>query len=1012
MNSVLALRRAWLCVAALSLCSVTMPSPAAGLAPSLLDEACSARERDDQAPDAGLPPDLLISCAGATAGTLAAARLPANNNGTPLPQALANAFTGSRAAAALQSRLNCRMPSARTLAPLGFPDAVGVACRTSAGGWPQLLLLAAHGGRLMVAEGTPASLPALLSSIDPGARAMPRTAYADTLREIFGSDVPLASAADLAGFKASLQGARAANAQGRYREAEVQFRSALALQSRLLRADDIAIAETLMDFALNVSNQGRDEEALALFRRAEPIVQKSPRDEDRVRFATYQGYHAANAGRYDEALKFASAAVAGWRKIDGGPNLDFMLPGAAGASAARTMRKGELALALNLQAGMALRNDDVALAQSAATEALAVLDKAPSLPRWWRADVLLTLGKVSSAQGRLSAAETYLNTALEERKLVSGDGPQLLPILVALARAYQREGMNTSAIITYRDVFARVRKLQASTDSPLTLEDLVPYGLAVTAHADTLADDQQRQGLYNEAFEAFGLLRPPVVEQTVARASARLGIDDPALAKLAGELQAAERARESALVDLSFETSLPDAQRSRIVEDRLQERLSAADRAASELQVQLRARFPAYHALSSPAPLQAIALRERLAPDEGVVSFLIGREASFVQLVRRDGLWIAPVEDGSAALADMVGQLRAALEQQGGTVKEFDLVLAHRLHERLFGRLRAQLDGLSHLVVVPSGPLASLPFSLLVERQTSGRSYADAAWLVRRMAISHAPSLRSFYLQRAAAPAARAPKALLAFGNPQLTGKAVPRGSASDPMLALASSCRQDGPAPSSLLRSLAPLPDTETELRQVQRALGADAASLFTRERATETRLRSEALQDYRVLYFATHGLLPGELQCQAEPALVLTPPSEATARADDGLLEASEVASLKLNADLVVLSACNTAGGAGRFGGDALSGLAEAFFHAGARSLLASHWQVPSKATAELMAGVFDASAPDARRGIAGALRRAQLNMIRSEATAHPFSWAAFVIVGDGRRDLLAADAAGGGS
>lgn len=991
-----------------------MPAPAAALAPSLLDEACSARERDDQAPDSGLPPDLLISCAGAAAGTLAAARLPANN-GTPLAQALVNAYTGSRAASALQSRLNCRMPSASTLAPLGFPEAVGVACRTSAGGWPQLLLLAAHGGRLIVAEGTPASLPALLSSIDPAARAMPRTAYADTLREIFGSDVPLASAADLAGFKANLQGARAANAQGRYREAELQFRSALALQSRLLRADDMAIAETLMDFALNVSNQGRDEEALALFRRAEPIVQKSSRDEDRVRFATYQGYHAANAGRYDEALKFASAAVAGWRKIDGGPNLDFMLPGAAGAAgaaAAKTMRKGELALALNLQAGMALRNDDIALAQSAATEALAVLDKAPSLPRWWRADVLLTLGKVSSAQGRLSAAETYLNTALEERKLVSGNGPQLLPILVALARAYQREGMNTSAIITYRDVFARVRKLQATADSPLSLEDLVPYGLAVTAHADTLADDQQRQGLYNEAFEAFGLLRPPVVEQTVARASARLGIDDPALAKLAGELQAAERARESALVELSFETALPDAQRSRIVEDRLQERLSAADRAASELQVQLRARFPAYHALSSPLPLQAIALRERLAPDEGVVSFLIGRDASFVQLVRRDGLWIAPVEDGATALAEMVGQLRSALEQQGGTVKEFDTALAHRLYERLFGRLHAQLAGLSHLVVVPSGPLASLPFSLLVERLPSGKNYADAAWLVRRMAISHAPSLRSFYLQRAATPAVRAPKALLAFGNPQLTGKAVPRGSAADPMLALASSCRQDGPAPSSLLRSLAPLPDTETELKQVQRALGADAASLFTRDRATETRLRSEQLQDYRVLYFATHGLLPGELQCQAEPALVLTPPSEATARADDGLLEASEVASLKLNADLVVLSACNTAGGAGRFGGDALSGLAEAFFHAGARSLLASHWQVPSKATAELMAGVFDASAPDARRGIAGALQRAQLKMIGSEPTAHPFSWAAFVIVGDGRRDLLAADAAGGGS
>jgi CHAT domain-containing protein len=161
---------------------------------------------------------------------------------------------------------------------------------------------------------------------------------------------------------------------------------------------------------------------------------------------------------------------------------------------------------------------------------------------------------------------------------------------------------------------------------------------------------------------------------------------------------------------------------------------------------------------------------------------------------------------------------------------------------------------------------------------------------------------------------------------------------------------------------------------------------------------LRDQDLERFRVLYFATHGLLPGELRCQAEPGLVLTPNANATRREDDGLLEASEIATLKLNADLVVLSACNTAGFENRTGGDALSGLAEAFLLAGARGLLASHWQVSSTATTRLMTDLFSTLGPEISRGTAQALRRAQLALSAQPATAHPFFWAAFTLIGDG--------------
>ena len=162
---------------------------------------------------------------------------------------------------------------------------------------------------------------------------------------------------------------------------------------------------------------------------------------------------------------------------------------------------------------------------------------------------------------------------------------------------------------------------------------------------------------------------------------------------------------------------------------------------------------------------------------------------------------------------------------------------------------------------------------------------------------------------------------------------------------------------------------------------------------------MRGEKLDQYAVLYFATHGLLPGELHCQAEPGLVLSPPSGAPASASaDGLLSASEISTLKLNADLVVLSACNTAAGGGtRLGGGALEGLADSFFNAGARAVLASHWEVPSAATQKLMTGVFARYAKDPSRDLAEALRQSQLALIAQPATAHPFNWAAFTLIGD---------------
>ena len=213
-------------------------------------------------------------------------------------------------------------------------------------------------------------------------------------------------------------------------------------------------------------------------------------------------------------------------------------------------------------------------------------------------------------------------------------------------------------------------------------------------------------------------------------------------------------------------------------------------------------------------------------------------------------------------------------------------------------------------------------------------------------------------------------------------------------------------------LRALAPLPETVAEACALARSVGGSEADLYFADRATETNLKalsdSGLLASYRVIHFATHGLVaggPDELQDSlAEPAIVFTPPPEGTApealAVDDGLLTASEVAALKLDADWVILSACNTAAGNAK-GAEALSGLARAFLYAGARALLVSHWEVNSNAAVRLTTGTFAALQSDPKIGRASALRLSMIALIESASeplSAHPAIWAPFVIVGEG--------------
>ena len=445
---------------------------------------------------------------------------------------------------------------------------------------------------------------------------------------------------------------------------------------------------------------------------------------------------------------------------------------------------------------------------------------------------------------------------------------------------------------------------------------------------------------------------------------------------------------------------MPDDQRGSDRENALMGQINAAAAKADGLEKQITTQYPDYSKFANPGPASLQEVQGQLHPDEALVLIEVGRERSFIILVRKDNMLARPLVLDSGTMGDVVANLRKAFVVRQGQVDAFDLGRSYTLYRGLFGGVEQGLTGVNHLIVVPSGPLASLPLGLLVTKSPSAapRDYAHAEWLLKRTAISEMPSARAFMTLRELGPSTQATRPLLAVANPNFSGGAAKAGQVSG-LEALDNQCRDEGPVPPQLLRALPPLPDTADEVRKVAAILHADPGSLLMGNEATEPRFRAMPLDQYRVLYFATHGLLPTALRCQSEPALVLSPPATPAATRDaDGVLDASEVAQLHLNADLVVLSACNTATAGGQFGGESLSGLAGAFFHAGARAILASNWEVPSAQTVQLMTGLFQRLGPGLTGGVAEALRQSQLALAAQPATAHPFFWAAFTLIGDG--------------
>jgi CHAT domain-containing protein/Tfp pilus assembly protein PilF len=775
---------------------------------------------------------------------------------------------------------------------------------------------------------------------------------------------------------------------GRDADAEPLYKRAIAIMEKAVGLNSVDIAPELNNLAALYQRQGRHAEAEPLFKRALALSEKSlpPGHPDVGRALNNLATHYEKQDRHADSEPLFRRALAIYEKAAGPDspavatllnNLGQVLKAEGREADAAPMIKRSLVIREKV-----LGHDHPDVARS-----------------------LNNLADLYQRQGRYADAEPLFKRALAIREAAVGaDHPDTIASINNLASLYQAEGRTADAL-------------------PL-VEPLIANGSAQLGVALPVLLAAQRQQLISiekamdEALNVIQRGTQSSAASAVNKLAVRLAAGSDRLAELVRQDQdlasEAETLDKAIVAALSKDAPKRDAgfgQRSRA-------RLAAIAAERAALQKTLAAEFPDYAALSNPLPVTHAEIQALLSADEAMVLFSVADKESYVFALTRDGFDWKAVPLGTDALAKKVAAFRRGLDvskamDASGKSGLFDLALANELYVTLLAPVEPFTKDKRSLLVVPSGALTALPFHLLVTEKPVAAipekldGYRDAAWLLKRQAVSVLPSVSSLKSLRAFARKDQVVKPMTGFGdplfNPALGGSdkrtATKSASRSVTSMAYTDFWQGAGVDRARLAQALSQLPDTADELKAVARDLGVDASDIHLGADASEITVKHAKLDDYGIVYFATHGLVAGDVKGVAEPSLALSIPSELS-NEDDGLLTASEVAQLKLNADWVVLSACNTIAG-DKPGAEALSGLARAFFYAGARALLVSHWAVSSEAATRLTTSTFDRLKSNPNMGRAEALRQAMLaylNDASSPRNAYPALWGPFALIGEG--------------
>lgn len=814
------------------------------------------------------------------------------------------------------------------------------------------------------------------------------------------------------------------NLSGNYAEAAAFFET---LQQRTsgLEGEDINPHEYLINRALQKSNLGEFAVAGQLFEQASAL-----NDGDRINERlqrNFEAIHLLNQGRFDAAIERInipletshSEQIALTERLEITTPISSRINGNArtrnllGFVDETRLSAEERAEIIDAQAlqllgtAQRLSGDRTAARNSlvsAYDRAVAVRDgRVTSITRL-RAQTLSELSLISEDEGSLGEAEQLLREGLElltiqypETRAVNGAKARLAAFLL-------RRGKEAEA----RQLFGEVVESSLGKRSAIAgmANRLAPY-------FRLLAEDGSAT---EQFFKATQILVRPGVAETQAVLSRELSGGTDEAARLFR--QSTNLARNIERLRIRF-AALGKIERTASVarqEQDLASEIEALEKSQQLTQVRL-SEFPQYRVVGDRF-LSLADLRTTMKPTEAYMRMTIigGDIFMFYTDLSAAKIYRAPLDE--ATLDRMVDTIRASisvLENGQNITYPFDIKAAQALFGALFAPVADRLTQARHLIFEPDGAMLRLPVNLLVADEVSVARYlarteapdADpfdftgVKWLGRDLDISTAVSARAFADARLA-PQSAATQQYLGMGRNQpvapSTKTAAVRGGDQN----------MDGQCQWPLSQWNSPISDRE--LLNAESLVGAQNSQLITGAAFTDTGILSKNdIDDYRILHFATHGLVTAPSpSCPAKPALVTSFGEEGS----DGLLAFDEIFDLKLDADIIILSACDTAGkasiaatraaGVSSGGGTALDGLVRSFIGAGGRSVLASHWPAPDEfqATERLINGLFR---DGEGRSIAAALRQSQLDLMNDPITSHPFYWAGFALIGDGGRPFL---------
>lgn len=589
------------------------------------------------------------------------------------------------------------------------------------------------------------------------------------------------------------------------------------------------------------------------------------------------------------------------------------------------------------------RAGDPAKAIVAAEEALAIatrISARQSIGRSHRClgEADLQAGRLDSAAGHFQQASTIFRS--------NGDLDDLSLTLAQLAATDAAAGRTNDALTHVRESL-RLGESERS-GLPADLKALLrgaradEYSLEISLLMRLQADAQ--------AFEASERSRARSLIESLPES--RLDLHR----RMTPEQRAREEALQTRISSLQrelFRENLPPA-RQRDIE----QQLSAAERDLQLHQLDLRRAHLRPAEMEYAEALSLARIRAELLDNRTtLIEYALGEKRSFVWAVTAKGLISAELP-GRAAIETQVAAFRKELSERVSALTA-NAALARvqtqsrELYKTLLAPVEKALEGSDRLILVPDGALSYLPFEALT----------GTAFLLEKFSIGYAPSASALAALQRRAPNT-ASRALLAVADPLYDSS-------------------------SALVR----LPNSRAEVTSITALFPQAETRTFTGADATESRLKSEDLAAYRYLHFATHGYFDEEHP--ARGGLALTPSAQP---GEDGVLQIREILGLRLNADLVTLSACQT--GLGRIvAGEGVLGLTRAFFLAGAQSLVVSLWNVNDTATAQLMKEFYANLQKGKPR--AEALRSAKLSLLRGTQPAwrHPYYWAPFIFIGDER-------------